>query len=233
MRAISKLILAGIVLGALTTTASAAVNLVSSTPFALGDSSSIAGGYTPGTLVWDFEGGINDLSNFSFTGGATSNTSTPNVAAEPAGDSSTYGYATGSNNVSTNPATFSVNSGFFKTFSIYLGSVDSYNTISFYDGSTLEGQWTGNELTNPTGNASGSQDAGITNGRFLFTFDGGTEVNKVVFDSTFPAFEFDNIAATISAVPEPATWAMMIIGFGFVGFMLRNGRRQGAAAVAA
>jgi hypothetical protein len=28
----------------------------------------------------------------------------------------------------------------------------------------------------------------------------------------------------IAAVPEPATWAMMIFGFGFVGFMLRRAR---------
>jgi hypothetical protein len=223
MRVISKLVLAGIVLGALTTTASAAVNLGTPVPLALN-------GYAPGTLVWDFEGPLHDLSNFSFSG-STSSTSNSS-AAEPAGDASTYGYASGSNNVSTAPASFSVNSGFFKTFSIYLGSIDSYNTISFYDGSTLIKSYDGNGLTNPNGNATGSQIDAITNGRFLFTFDGGTEVNKVVFDSTFPAFEFDNIAATISAVPEPATWAMMIMGFGFVGFMLRNGRRQDALVTA-
>jgi hypothetical protein len=37
----------------------------------------------------------------------------------------------------------------------------------------------------------------------------------------------------VSGVPEPSTWAMMILGFGLVGFMLRNGRRQGAKAIAA
>lgn len=31
---------------------------------------------------------------------------------------------------------------------------------------------------------------------------------------------------SISAVPEPATWAMMIGGFGAIGFALRRGRRQ-------
>ncbi|QNP44517.1 PEP-CTERM sorting domain-containing protein [Sphingomonas daechungensis] len=29
------------------------------------------------------------------------------------------------------------------------------------------------------------------------------------------------------AVPEPATWAMMLIGFGAVGFSMRRGRRIG------
>jgi len=38
-----------------------------------------------------------------------------------------------------------------------------------------------------------------------------------------------SLAGTITiqqAVPEPATWAMMIIGFGAVGFTLRRGRRK-------
>ena len=40
----------------------------------------------------------------------------------------------------------------------------------------------------------------------------------------------DNI--TISAVPEPATWAMMIIGFASAGSMVRSARRKQALAVA-
>ena len=35
-----------------------------------------------------------------------------------------------------------------------------------------------------------------------------------------------------SAVPEPATWAMMIIGFGAVGSMVRNSRRRNAFSAA-
>ena len=33
---------------------------------------------------------------------------------------------------------------------------------------------------------------------------------------------------TLSAVPEPATWAMMIVGFGAVGSMVRTSRRRTA-----
>jgi hypothetical protein len=32
--------------------------------------------------------------------------------------------------------------------------------------------------------------------------------------------------SSVAAVPEPATWAMMIIGFGIVGFGLRSRRKQ-------
>jgi hypothetical protein len=40
------------------------------------------------------------------------------------------------------------------------------------------------------------------------------------------------VAAPISAVPEPATWAMMIVGFGLAGSALRLGGRKGVRAAA-
>jgi choice-of-anchor C domain-containing protein len=39
-------------------------------------------------------------------------------------------------------------------------------------------------------------------------------------------------AVSVSAVPEPATWAMMIIGFGACGSMVRSSRRKQALAFA-
>ena len=46
--------------------------------------------------------------------------------------------------------------------------------------------------------------------------------------------QFDDIVVDniTSAVPEPATWAMMILGFFGLGSMIRRGRRQGALAAA-
>ena len=38
------------------------------------------------------------------------------------------------------------------------------------------------------------------------------------------------IAEAISAVPEPATWAMLLLGFGGIGLMMRARRRQALAA---
>jgi PEP-CTERM motif len=45
-------------------------------------------------------------------------------------------------------------------------------------------------------------------------------------------FGFDNLAFS-SAIPEPATWAMMILGFGLVGGSLRrtNNRQHQSARV--
>jgi hypothetical protein len=42
-------------------------------------------------------------------------------------------------------------------------------------------------------------------------------------DSDTNAFEIDNIVVN-SAVPEPATWAMMLLGFGAIGFSMRRRR---------
>jgi hypothetical protein len=40
-----------------------------------------------------------------------------------------------------------------------------------------------------------------------------------------------SVSMVTSAVPEPATWAMMIIGFGAVGTMVRGSRRRNALAI--
>ena len=48
----------------------------------------------------------------------------------------------------------------------------------------------------------------------------------MVLRSSSNSFESDNFA--VAAVPEPATWAMMIMGFGTIGALMR--RRQYALA---
>lgn len=219
MRFFGKSALVAVALCAFTTAASAAVDFTS--PFEFDNN-----GYGPGeNLVWDFDGF--QAPGFSYSG-PTFAVSDPTTAAAPYSVAPTgFGAATPGNN-----AEFSVAPGIqLKSLSFYLGSLDDYNTISFYSGATLIRAITGVELT-PT--PDGNQTDGDTNRRYFFTFGAADNVNRVVFDTNNePSFEFDNIAASISGVPEPSTWAMMILGFGLVGFMLRNGRRQGAKAIAA
>ena len=38
--------------------------------------------------------------------------------------------------------------------------------------------------------------------------------------------DFTNFAFRVGGVPEPATWTMLILGFGAVGFMLRRARQR-------
>lgn len=52
-------------------------------------------------------------------------------------------------------------------------------------------------------------------------------------DGRYDAFKFSSLTVrTMPAVPEPATWAMMISGFGLVGAQMRRRRATSAAATA-
>jgi hypothetical protein len=229
MRVFAKLALAAVALAALTTTASAAVVFTSPT-------GGVSGLPAPSNAVWDFEGGAgDDTTHFSYTGGGTF-TGTSASAATPLGDATHYGAAGtgtfGTPAQGTPDTMFATKPGYeFLTFSAYIGSLDDYNTISFFRNGTLIDSFSGTALAAIAGNgtiADGSKTGDEANRRFFFTFDASDKVNQIVFSSFAPAFEFDNFAATITGVPEPQTWAMMILGFGFIGFMLRNGRRRSA-----
>ena len=49
------------------------------------------------------------------------------------------------------------------------------------------------------------------------TLDGTNDEEGVIFDN----FRFEVGVAAPGAVPEPATWAMMIVGFGLIGYAIR------------
>jgi hypothetical protein len=51
----------------------------------------------------------------------------------------------------------------------------------------------------------------------------------VVFGGTAGTIVFDDITLGLG-LPEPATWAMMLLGFGAIGASLRRRRRRIAAA---
>ncbi|WP_108512242.1 VCBS domain-containing protein [Bradyrhizobium algeriense] len=84
-------------------------------------------------------------------------------------------------------------------FGLYWGSLDSYNTIKFYDGTTPVASYTGNDISPlfPTGNQSSFSSNGYVE------FSGLPPFNKVVLSSSSNAFEIDNISA--GNVPGPDT----------------------------
>lgn len=172
-------------------------------------------------VLYDFESGAPaGLSgNFAIVQGSVAG-----QYAAPLGD--TTHYLTVPLNGSSGSATLALGTA-LSSLSLYWGSIDTYNTISFADaGGRSLGAFTGAQV--PPAPADGSQGNALNNRRVNFDF-GGSRASSVTFTSGNKAFEVDNIAG---AVPEPATWAMLLVGMGLVGGAVRR-RRTGGVVVAA
>lgn len=98
-------------------------------------------------------------------------------------------------------------------FGLLWGSVDNYNTLSFYNGQNLVGSYTGTDIWS---NANGNQGQ---EGTFYVNFNSLDGVfNKVVASSTQNAFEFDNVAYNSKSVPDGGS-TLALAGLAFVGLV--------------
>jgi len=125
---------------------------------------------------------------------------------------------------------YSIDFGPADTFSFVVGSLDQFNllTLSFSDGSTAD-YW-GNAIIGGRTYVNGSATSPLSNGLVSFSTGSGPRIVGATFRSSTNSFEFDNLA--INAVPEPATWALMILGFGAIGGALRRRKVRGAVVTA-
>lgn len=104
------------------------------------------------------------------------------------------------------------------------GSVDAYNVLEVLDrANNVLATFTG---ANAAVNPNGDQANPVTNPLARLSIVGDTQYNigGLRLSSNQNAFEVDNFA--ITAVPEPGVWAMLLLGFGFIGAFLRGRRRQ-------
>lgn len=110
----------------------------------------------------------------------------------------------------------------YDSVSFFLGSIDTYNTVRLLD--TLGGviqTFTGSDFIIP---ADGDQTDPNTNRRVTITRGAGdAAIGGIQFESSQNAAEVDNV---VFAVPEPTTWAMMLVGFGMMGASMRYRRRS-------
>ncbi len=187
-------------------------------------------GPAPGqTLVVTFDGP--NAAGYTWSGGLATSPVSISGAAMPAvgpgGTASAFGYV--SSAINPNSATLSTPN--LSSISFYWGSIDTYNFVDVLGagGATIF-SIAGGQLPPSNGN----QGLPSTNRRVNFVAGAGEVITGLRLSSTGVAFEFDNFAATEvldpggGAVPEPATWAMLLAGFGLVGVSARRRRTLAA-----
>ncbi|MDO9430478.1 MAG: PEPxxWA-CTERM sorting domain-containing protein, partial [Phenylobacterium sp.] len=178
------------------------------------------------TMVQDFDaalapGYIFGTTNPFFIGTGSAN----GLYAEPPGTPGNY-IAVQSANGTDGSATLTSLGG-FTNFSLFMGSPDTYNSITFTFFNAPSVTLSGTQISNggtlfPT---TGDQSLAY---RVNFYFGGDVAKSVTLQSIGQNAYESDGWA--VSAVPEPATWAMMITGFGLAGAAIR--RRRNILAVA-
>jgi hypothetical protein len=149
---------------------------------------------------------------------------TSNAFAAPVGGSGLY-YSVGPS--TSHPGTITLGSN-IGSFSFIWGSIDTFNSLSLITAGgthTYSGSAIAALVPAP---ANGSQVILAQNPIVTFLLSGLDQTNvRLRLNSSQNAFEIDDIA--VSTVPEPGTWAMMLVGFGALGFAMR--RRNGPKAL--
>jgi hypothetical protein len=169
---------------------------------------------TLGSTVIDFEGAL--PAGVSIVGGTTTNNS---------GCGALCGFnttAAGQNfrNLFGGSTTFNFTTA-IDAFGFYITGLQTnlvpQETLTFSDGSS--------QIINTPASINGG-------GAFIGFTDFGKSIVSVTYNATNDIVSIDDVRfhAASGGVPEPATWAMMLMGFGGLGAVVRNRRRAFSAA---
>ena len=191
-----------------------------------------------GRNFYNFEGYSSStpasMAQTSVQGGEGYSGSIPDIAARPLGGTGSF-LAIGPG---TESALLKIAKGAYAVSFIW-GSIDDYNSVVFNYANGSSQTFTGSDIAALNGTvADGNQSAPSRNPVVQFNLGGsnvdgqaGMNLRSVSFNSDRAAFEIDNLY--VNAVPEPATWGMMILGFGMIGGTLRaRARRRPMSAIA-
>jgi hypothetical protein len=128
-------------------------------------------------------------------------------------------------------------------FGFWLSALDAGNVLEFYDQGTLLGSFTPTDVIALVGNSGpyfGNPNNGQNGGQpyvFVNFFKQTGGFDEIVFRQTDPGagYESDNHTVgwwtsqggnPVPGIPEPATWAMLIAGFGMIGAASRRRGRS-------
>ena len=115
------------------------------------------------------------------------------------------------------------------------GGNAGFNTIGFYTGNNNSAQFGSLGYSFATGSIVASYVGNVATVRITPTGDvthvhsfnyGFTPGSSSIGLGFFGVGRADNFGNGLSAVPEPATWGMMILGFGVMGAAMRRRRQQ-------
>jgi hypothetical protein len=116
-------------------------------------------------------------------------------------------------------ATIDFGSVMVRSFSFDYSTVDSFNVLQI--------NYSGGGSTSYTGaDILAGLPSGVTSGSIIVAGNGDL-ISSLILSSPRSAFEVDNLAVSSLlpvAVPETATWAMMLGGFGLLGSAMRRRR---------
>lgn len=218
------------------TSAEAAITLSVSAP---GSASAGLSGYSFG--VANLDALSNGPTSFNFVG--TSITGATTEGFINIGSANVYGGANGTGQFGTingSPATIQLSQS-VNYFGLWGSALDGNNTVALYNDDNLLGSYSLQSVLqgDPTfsnsyyGNPFGGGNGGELYAFFNFASD--SAFNRIqLIQNGGGGFEFDNLTvgtAVVSTAPEPASWAMFILGFGLIGQCLRR-RRSASAALA-
>lgn len=184
------------------------------TPFTYGSGND----YTPANAAVLTNGSLELASRFHVNG----------LPADPSSGTGVYSFALGTTNINFDYSAINYG-GPFSTFTVLLTNMLTGDTATYIN--TL--------IPDANGMARGYQ--GSQQLRFGFLNGSVPSIGDLNFDANVNnTYRFDliggdnrlttfaQIGTGVGAVPEPGTWAMMIVGFGVAGAAMRRRRKQAA-----
>jgi hypothetical protein len=170
-----------------------------------------------GATTYDFNTGAKPA---GYTGDGWILPSTvPGMSAAPAGDSTAFlsvafPHAAGTELFSASPGQS------YNYFGLYWGSIDDYNWLTFYNGSTAIATVTGSDVIK-AGAQLGDQTSSGANRYVNFWLD-DQSFDRIEFGTSNFAFESDNHSFASVGVPEPSTFTLVAGAFAAMFFVRRR-----------